>query len=129
MRIWLIYMREWTALQPAGAGGQLAIQHARARIIFTPARLNIDPRAYARPLPRAHVESPAFLGLRAPIGHACTGTDTVQHTPLARGCVRSCLSDIACAPINNPAWLHATLPDSIGGLGLTSAMSTRSAAY
>ena len=36
-------------------------------------------------------------------------------------CVHSCLSDIACAPINDLAWLHAALPGSIGGLasGLT----------
>ena len=43
--------------------------------------------------------------------------------------MRDCMSDIACAPISDATWLHASLPGSLGGLGLTSAMSTRHAAH
>ena len=45
--------------------------------------------------------------------------------------MRVCMSDIACAPISDATrtWLHASPPGSLGGLGLTSAMSTRHAAH
>ena len=43
--------------------------------------------------------------------------------------MRGCMSDIACAPISDAAWLHASLPGPLGGLGLTSAITTRHAAH
>ena len=103
--------------------------HDKGRIV---SRLPIlsDPQIPFQLL-RCCVSTHALASGFAPGGRTMSPSLTHDAASWYDSRMRDCMSDIACAPISDAttSWIHASLPGSLGGIGLTSAMSTRHGAH